>query len=81
MKHKAVLVLVTFVVFCVVGWAANPQKKAEATTTWQFTSVYREEEANKLGAQGWDLVTVRTDFSLGNGSGTGSPVFHLKRAR
>ena len=81
MKHKAILVLVAFAAFCLVGWTANSQKKTEARATWEFISVYLEEDANKLGAQGWELVTVRTDLDLSNGSGNGRAVFHLKRAR
>ncbi|MCA1565393.1 MAG: hypothetical protein LC803_07120 [Acidobacteria bacterium] len=81
MKHKAILVLLAFAVFCVAGWTTHSQKRTEAITTWEFITVYREEEANKLGAQGWDLVTVRTDLDISNGSGNGRAVFHLKRAR
>ena len=81
MKQKAYLVLVMLAVLCTVGWTGYSQKKNEPGATWEFTTAHNEEEANKLGAQGWDLVTVRSDIHVREGSGFSRPIYHLKRAR
>lgn len=81
MKQKAYLLLITLVVLCMLGWTGYSQKKHEPRASWQFTTVYTEEEANKLGMQGWELVTVRSDLDVREGNGNSRAVFHLKRTR
>ena len=81
MKQKAYLVLVVLGILCMVGWTGYSQKKNELRGGWEFTAVHTEDEANKLGAQGWDLVTVRSDLDLREGSGNSRPIYHLKRPR
>jgi hypothetical protein len=81
MKRKASLWLVVVALFCAIGWTGHSQQKREPRTTWEFTTVYTEQEANNLGAQGWDLVTVRSDLDVREGTGNSRPTFHLKRAR
>jgi hypothetical protein len=79
MKQKTYVVLLVIVLLCSIGWTGYSQQKRDSKTTWEFTSVSSEKEANELGAQGWDLVTVSTGARDGNGNGI--EVFHLKRAR
>jgi hypothetical protein len=79
MKQKTYVVLLVIVLLCSIGWTGYSQQKRDSKTTWEFTSVSSEKEANELGAQGWDLVTVSTGVRDGNGNGIA--VFHLKRAR
>lgn len=81
MRRRIHLLLITVAALCLVGWTGYSQKKGDARTAWEFTAAYTEEEASRLGAQGWDLVTVRSDLDLRDGSGNSRAVFHLKRAK
>jgi hypothetical protein len=81
MKQQAYIVLVVIALLCAIGWTGHSQQKRESRTTWEFTTVYTEQEANNLGAQGWDLVTVRSDLDVREGTGNSRPTFHLKRTR
>jgi hypothetical protein len=81
MRRRIYLLLITLAALFLAGWTGYSQKKVEVRNTWEFATVYSEEEANKFGAQGWDLVTVRSDLDVREGSGNSRPVFHLKRAR
>lgn len=81
MKQKAYLVFITLAVLCMVGWTGYSQKRTGPRASWQFTTVYTEEEANTLGFQGWELVTVRSDLDVRGGTGNSRAVFHLKRTR
>ena len=66
----AVLVLFT--------WTGFGQKKNQRTVTWEYKLTGRastgEQELNKLGAQGWELVAVNNDERDGL-------TFYLKRAK
>jgi hypothetical protein len=79
MKQKAYLLVVVLAILCAMGWTGYSQQKRESRTTWEFTNAVSVKEANELGAQGWDLVTVNSEAHDGNGNGI--PVFYLKRAK
>jgi hypothetical protein len=81
MGQRIYLLLITLAALCLIGWTGYSQTKAGGRTTWEFTSVSSEAEANKLGAQGWDLVTVGSNIDVRDGSGQSYAVFYLKRAK
>jgi hypothetical protein len=91
MKTKIWLIaFVASVLFGVIGWTGYGQKpqpqRVSAQTAWEYKVLYApgvrtmsEEMMNKLGAQGWELVTYQAINNEGGTIGAGN--YFFKRAR
>lgn len=90
MKTKLlVAVILVAIIFGLVGWtvfAQRPLPSRAPTTTWEYKVVYvpgarnlSEEAMNKMGAQGWELITFQAINNEGGTIGAGN--YFFKRAR
>jgi len=88
MKTRIWLVgIVAAVLFGVVGWTGLGQKSQRAPQqTWEYKVMYipgarnlSESAMNKLGAEGWELVTFQAVNMEGGTIGAGN--YFFKRAR
>lgn len=91
-KSQWVLLFVGVAVLCLVGWggrsSSNSGAQGSARGNWEykvFTSygginvtTSDVAELNKLGAEGWELVTIREGEPT---KGQRRTDYHLKRAR
>ncbi len=59
MKNKVALTLLLICLLALVGWTTQRRTQWEYTTT--TSTIGKPAELNKLGAEGWELVTVLTD--------------------
>jgi len=79
------VMMVAAVLFGLIGWTGFGQK-AQRSTTWEYKVVYvpgarnlSEEAMNKMGAQGWELITFQPINNEGGTIGAGN--YFFKRAR
>jgi hypothetical protein len=88
-KFQWVLLFVSVAVLCLVGWGSRSSgAQGSARGNWEYKvftsyggiSVTTSDlaELNKLGAEGWELVTIRESDQTKNPRRTD---YHLKRAR
>jgi len=78
MKKKFIFLVMLVGLFVFTTVMVFSQNNSTSTVRWEYTVLnvkytLFEEEANKLGAQGWELVSVS-----GVGS-TSTPWYHFKR--
>jgi hypothetical protein len=62
-----------------VAGAAQEQKEPQPKIVWEYTYINNVNDLNKLGAQGWELVSI-SEFLTGNG-GQVSSTYYFKRAK
>ena len=89
MKTKIRLIAIAAIVlFGLVGWTGYGQRQPQRVPqiTWEYKVQYvpgvrnmSEEMMNKLGAQGWELVTYQAINNEGGTIGAGN--YFFKRAR
>jgi hypothetical protein len=64
MKNKVFLAIAALALLCVVGFTQTPQKPAQFEYKIEFN--INEKKLNALASQGWELVAVSPDASVGN---------------
>jgi hypothetical protein len=91
MKHNGIIAIV-FVVGCATGGVAAqlvvpPVRAGTSPTRWEYECVVADRDAedvtatlNKLGTQGWELVSMGTQGGLANGYGHIGSFMCAKRA-
>lgn len=91
MKHNGIIAIV-FVVGCATGGVAAqlvvpPVRAGTSPTRWEYQCVNADphvedvtDTLNKLGAQGWELVSMRARGTLTGGYGSVSSYLCAKRA-
>jgi hypothetical protein len=90
MKAKIRLIgVVAAVLLGVIGWTGygqRPQAQRVSPTAWEYKVLYApgvrnmsESMMNKLGAEGWELVTYQAINNEGGTMGAGN--YFFKRAR
>jgi hypothetical protein len=88
MKTKVWLLCIAAVIlFGLVGWTGFGQRSQRASLiTWEYKVMYvpgarnlSEEAMNKMGAQGWELITFQAINNEGGTIGAGN--YFFKRAR
>ncbi|MDT5061945.1 MAG: hypothetical protein QOH63_2404 [Acidobacteriota bacterium] len=88
MKTKLWLIIIAAVILLgVVGWTGFGQKPQRAAlTAWEYKVVYvpgarnlSEDAMNRMGAQGWELITFQAINNEGGTIGAGN--YFFKRAR
>ena len=71
MKTKTSVLIIAFLVLCFAGWmnlAKAQRGSSSIKQTWEYQTVYVQKAAsdlvpplNRLGADGWELVSVSID--------------------
>jgi predicted negative regulator of RcsB-dependent stress response len=88
MKTKLWLIVIAAVVLLgLVGWTGFEQRSQRAAqAAWEYKVIYvpgarnlSEEAMNKMGAQGWELITFQAINNEGGTIGAGN--YFFKRAR
>jgi hypothetical protein len=80
------LIIGVIAFYSLVTFARQDQKQAPPKPIWEHkvvveTTTHRTVDLNKLGAEGWELVTVRSDEeTMGNFHQT-RVYYYLKRQR
>jgi hypothetical protein len=82
MKKTIYLVIAVAVLLSALAWSGYGQRKGARKPSWEYLIVstgqaeFRDAAGlNKLGAEGWELVSVGTTDNAGNS------LLYLKRAR
>ena len=81
MKTPRLIVLLLIAVLVVAAWTAQGQKQNAAKVQWEY-KIYAlkmdedltEERLNQLGAEGWELIPMRTE-------GVNKIYYHFKRQK
>ena len=87
MRKKVWLIgIAAAILLGLVGWTGYGQKQRAPQMTWEYRVIFvpgvrnmSEETMNKLGAQGWELVTFQAINNEGGTIGAGN--YFFKRAR
>ena len=76
LRQVIALVILAVAVSAVAGWSGYAQKRNNARVAWEYRSAVNvpEQDLNKLGAEGWEMVGFTIDQSQNR-------VFYFKRAR
>ncbi len=91
MTKKLMLVLVVILALvCLVGWSVGAQSPAKVTWEYKVITNYGPSitnpptsvpELNKAGAEGWELVTIRSGEYPTQDSGQFKTDYFFKRAK
>lgn len=93
MKTKTAWLLSLLLGVVVLGWAGwNSQAQTASKTTWEYkvvpvhgafsaSSMQIPEKLDELGAQGWELVTIRTDERMQGNHRSVTDYYYFKRPR
>jgi hypothetical protein len=67
LKRYASVVVATLALFGLIGWSVYAQKKGPERIAWEYREAISlsEQQANALGAEGWEMVGFSVD-SNGN---------------
>ena len=92
MKNKIYLLLVVIaVVLGSISWTVSAQKTNSAKQTWEYKTITvfgvdslpptSAEQLNRLGSEGWELVTILYQESNSNPSQRHRAEYYFKRAK
>ncbi len=92
MKNKIYLSLVVVAILIgSIGWTASAQKTNSAKQTWEYKTITvfgvddlpptSVEQLNRLGNEGWELVTILYQESDRNPSQRRKAEYYFKRAK
>lgn len=89
MRKKICLALILVAALSVIGWTVKGQRRGASTAAspvWEYKVVYvpgarkmAEETLNKMGEQGWEMITFQQINQEGVTIGAGN--FYFKRQR
>ncbi len=67
LKKYTLLAVAMLVLFGLVGWSGDAQKKSSRRIAWEYREAISlsEQQVNALGAEGWEMVGFSVD-SVGN---------------
>jgi hypothetical protein len=89
MTQKLMLVAI-LALMCVVGWSVRAQSSAKVTWEYKVVTSYGTSttnpptnvaELNKAGAEGWELLTIRSGEFPAKNSGQFKTDYFFKRAK
>ncbi len=87
MKSNLRLLLIVGVVCLLAffGWSVNGQQTTSPRTVWEHTVISsngdNSSQLSRLGAEGWELVAVRSEEKFTGNFRQTEVTYYLKRAR
>ena len=87
---KNLMLVAVLALVCVVGWSVRAQSSAKVTWEYKVITSYGPSmtnpptnvpELNKVGAEGWELLTIRSGEFPKQGSGQYKTDYFFKRAK
>ncbi len=93
MKNKIYLSVALIAIFLgSIGWSVSAQKTNSANQTWEYKviTVYgtndilppaSSNQLNRMGTEGWELITILPEQSTRNGSQQRKAEYYFKRPK
>ncbi len=93
MKNKIYLSVALIAIFLgSIGWSVSAQKANSANQIWEYKviTVYgtndilppaSPDQLNRMGTEGWELITILPEQSARNGSQQRKAEYYFKRAK
>jgi hypothetical protein len=82
---RLLLIVTVFALIVLLGWSAKGQQTSSPITAWEHTiATFTEDnpsQLSRLGAEGWELVSVRGEERFTGNFRQTQVIYYLKRAR